>query len=117
MNRPRKWMALKHTPNTDRYSTVRKQTMQGEPQEETLRKGMKGEPSQNEALTSRREREGSIEPCKKETFRETSFSADLGGSSKYSSENFRLRTDVEKGSLSTANGQGLAEPERGGKPL
>ena len=63
------------------------QTMQGEPHGEIHRKGIKGKPSQNEALTSRREREGSREPNMRVTLWGTSFSADLGGSSKYSSEN------------------------------
>jgi len=45
------------------------------------------------------------------------FSADLGGSSKYSSEIIRLKADVEKGSMSTAIGHGLADPKRRGKPV
>ena len=38
---------------------------------------------------------------------ETASSADLGGSSKYSNE-----TEVEKGSILTAVGHGLADPKR-----
>jgi len=41
---------------------------------------------------------------------ETASSADLGGSSKYSSEN--LETEVEKGSMVTAVGHGLVDPKR-----
>ena len=52
----------------------------------------------NEALTSRRKREGyTLGSFSGETHWGTAFSADLGGSSKYSSGCGSLRTEVEKG--------------------
>jgi len=43
------------------------------------------------------------------------FSADLGGSSKYSSVIFRLKAEVEKGSMSTSIEHGLVGPKRPGE--
>ena len=54
--------------------------------------------TKSEALTSRRKREGyTLGSFSGETHWGTAFSADLGGSSKYSSGCGSLRTEVEKG--------------------
>ena len=45
----------------------------------------------------------------------TASSADLGGSSKYS--NGTLKTEVGKGSMSTAVGHGLVDPKRWGSSV
>jgi len=42
------------------------------------------------------------------------FSADLGGSSEYSSVAISLKTEVEKGSSAMVNSRGLVGPKHGG---